>query len=143
MLHILLGHTYPFTGNSILRLLLRGIHRLHPHTSIRAPPITPVLLLAVFQVLDHGNSLECSVYACALFLFFTMSRLGSMLPSSFKSQKSHYIAYNRVNVCVSDIFIQKRFNLESGRSTFLWFDRIHRFAQLQHSHMPSPFILRG
>ena len=84
MLHILLGFSYPFTGHAILRLLLRGLHRLHPYTPNRAPPITPGILLSVFGALDHQSSLEACVFSCGLFLFFTMSRLGSMLPKSIK-----------------------------------------------------------
>ena len=100
MLHILLGHTYPFTGNAILRLLLRGLHRLHPYTPNRAPPITPDILLSVFKVLDYQSSLESSVFSCSLFLFFTMSRLGSMLPKSIKHIKrapQSFLTRTRVN----------------------------------------------
>ena len=88
MLHILLGYPYPFTGDPSLRLLLRGLHRLNPHVPNRAPPITPTHLLQVHAHLDHQDSLECTVFACSLFLFFTLSRVGSVLPRSAKKAKS-------------------------------------------------------
>lgn len=88
MLHILLGHPYPFTGDPSLRLLLRGIHRLHPHVPDRALPITPTHLLQVYTQLDHQSSLECTVFSCGLFLFFSLSRVGSVLPKSIKMTKS-------------------------------------------------------
>ena len=50
MLHILLGFSYPFTGHAILRLLLRGLHRLHPYTPNRAPPINPGIVSLYFIV---------------------------------------------------------------------------------------------
>ena len=96
MLHILTGHSYPFTGNGILRLVLRGIHRLHPFTTTRAPPVTPDILLALFRVVDHRDSLQSTVFACALLLFFTMSRLGSVLPASSKTIADHFLVADRV-----------------------------------------------
>ena len=105
MLHILMGYPYPFTGNAILHLVLRGIHRLHPYTPRRAPIITPVMLSQLHAVVDHQNSLESAVYACALFLFFTISRLGSMLPSSSKSKSGSFVSVDRVNLCDSGVVV--------------------------------------
>ena len=99
MLHILLGFDYPFSGNIILKLVLKGINRLNPHIPNRAPPITPELLMDLFYVLDYQNSLEVTVYACGLFLFFTMARLGSILPGSGKTPHNLYLIYDRVNFC--------------------------------------------
>ena len=105
MLHILCGFPYPFTGNAILKLLLRGIHRLNPYIPQRAPPVVPSMLLAVFRILDHQNSLECTSFACALLLFFTMSRLGSVLPSSSKTVPGKIISADRVNVCEAGLLV--------------------------------------
>ena len=105
MLHILTGFPYPFTGNAILRLVLRGIHRLHPYTPIRAPPVTPDILQMLFRVVDQRDSLESSVFACALFLFFTMSRLGSMLPASNKTKADHFLVADRVVSFASGLFV--------------------------------------
>ena len=105
MLHILLGYPYPFTGDPSLRLLLRGINRLHPHVPNRAPPITPGHLLRVFQHLDHQDSLECCVFSCGLFLFFSLSRLGSILPKSVKAVSrtpTKYLSRDRVDLGRSD-----------------------------------------
>ena len=105
MLHILCGESYPFTGHAILKLLLRGIHRLHPYVPHRAPPVVPEILLAVFRILDHQNSLECSTFACALLLFFTMSRLGSVLPASSKTPLGQIISADRVNLCDAGLLV--------------------------------------
>lgn len=91
VLQILLGYEYPFTGNYILRLVLRGIARMHPHTPQRAPPITPEILLKVASVVDVSSSLECTIFSCALFLFFLMARLGNVLPGSTKTALHMYL----------------------------------------------------
>lgn len=98
LLHILLGFEYAFSGNLCLRLVLRGITRLHPHVPCRAPPITPQNLLAVSQVLDHSNSLHCTVFACGLFLFFLLARLGSVLPVSARTASRLYLGRHCVSV---------------------------------------------
>ena len=105
MLHIILGHPYPFTGDAILRLLLRGLHRLHPHTPDRAPPITPQILLQVFRSMDHQSSLECCVFSCGLFIFFSMSRVGSILPKSPSTSPDKFLTKKRVNLCSPDVMV--------------------------------------
>ena len=105
MLHILCGHSYPFTGNAILRLLLRGINRLHPYVPQRAPPVVPEMLLAVYRCLDHQSSVECATYACSLFLFFTMARLGSVLPASYKTPPHKVITSDRVGACQAGLLV--------------------------------------
>ncbi len=82
MLHILLGFEYKFTGDFHLQLTMRGITRLNPHVPHRARPITPHDLNNFHRYMDHNSSLHCAVYACSLVLFFTMARLGSILPKS-------------------------------------------------------------
>ena len=90
MLHIFLGYEYPFTGNVILKLVVKGISRQHPHLPKRAPPITPGILMDVF---------------CGLFCFFTMSRLGSILPSSEKTSSKCFLTRDRVKDCEEGLII--------------------------------------
>jgi len=89
--HILLGYEYNFTSNYILKLVLRGLSRLHPHTPLRAPPMTPEILLKVASVIDVSSSFECTIFSCALFLFFLMARLGNVLPCSTNSAVRLYL----------------------------------------------------
>ncbi len=91
LLHILSGYEYVFSEDFHLRLTLRGISRLHPHVPKRAKPITPTILRMFYEKMDQNDSLHCTVYACSLLLFFTMARLGSVLPSTVASTpaKSH------------------------------------------------------
>ena len=80
MLHIFLGHEYPFSKDFHLHLTIRGIERTLLHVPRRAKPITPDILLAIQQHSHSFSSLQHTVFACGLFLFFTMARAGSVLP---------------------------------------------------------------
>ena len=90
-LHTLLGYKYDFKDDFHLQLLLRGISRLNPHVPRRAIPVTPGILRTIYHHLDQDSSLHRSVWACCLTLFYTMSRLGSILPASSKLVNTHGI----------------------------------------------------
>ena len=81
-LHSLLGFKYEFSDDFQLQLVLRGIARLNPHVPRRAKLITPEILSSVYHHMDKDSSLQRAVWACCLILFFTMTRLGSILPAS-------------------------------------------------------------
>ena len=97
MLHIFLGFEYTHADDYYLKLLLRGISRLHPHCPQRAKPITPAILLALHHHMDHSSSLHSTVFACSLILFYTMARLGSILPSSGRTPKHTFLTGDRIN----------------------------------------------
>ena len=87
MLHILHGFSGDLWEDPFLHLELRGISRLNPHVPLRAEPITPDILLAFHRQMDHNNTLHLCVWACSLFSFYLMARLGSILPSSSSTQQ--------------------------------------------------------
>ena len=97
LLHILLGFEYTFSGDFHLRLTVRGIARLNPHVPRRARPITPSDLLNFHGSMDRGCALHCAVYACSLLLFFTMSRLGSILPRSGAASGRLFLTRDCIN----------------------------------------------
>ena len=99
MLHILLGLPYHHSDDFLLRLELRGLERLHPHVPMRATPITPEILLEVHAYIDINSSLHCCVWSCSLILFFSMARLGSILPASASSPHVEFLTRDRVNFC--------------------------------------------
>ena len=105
-LHTFLGHDYDFSEDFHLQLVLRGISRLNPHVPRRAKPVTPDVLLAIYHHLNFHNSLHCTVWACCLTLFFTMARLGSILPASTKVQNTQgFLTKARVNFSREGILI--------------------------------------
>ena len=104
MLHIFLGLPYSHGEDFLLQLELRGISRLHPHVPIRAEPITPHILLQFYQLMDN-SSLHCAVWSCALVLFYTMARLGSILPSSRSTPQREFLTRDRINFCREGLLV--------------------------------------
>ena len=105
MLHIFHGLSYPHSEDFLLHLELRGISRLDPHVPVRAVPVTPDILTAFYHHMDVTESLHCSVWACSLFLFYTMARLGSILPSGPSSPLNKFLTRDRVNFSVEGLLI--------------------------------------
>ena len=98
MLHFFHGLPVSFSEDYLLQLEIQGISRLNPYVPRQATPVTPDILLSFHRHMDPNNSLHCSVYACGLFMFYTLSRLGSMLPSSKSSHKHKFLSKDRVNL---------------------------------------------
>jgi hypothetical protein len=105
MLHIFHGLPDHFSDDFMLELEMKGISRLNPHVPKRATPITPKILLIFHKYMDHTSSLHCSVWACSLFLFYTLSRLGSMLPSSTSTKTHTFLSRDRVNLSVEGLLV--------------------------------------
>lgn len=105
MLHIFHGFPDIFSDDFMLELELKGICRLHPHVPIRARPVTPDILLAFHSMMNHSDSLHCCVWACSLFLFYTLSRLGSMLPKSRSTSGQKFLTRDRVNFSIEGLLV--------------------------------------
>ena len=105
MLHIFHGLPDIFSKDFMLELEMRGIARLNPHVPQRARPVTPKILLLFYQAMDHSSSLHLSVWACSLFLFYTLSRLGSMLPTSRSTVKQKFLTKDRVNPSIEGLLV--------------------------------------
>ena len=105
VLHIFHGLPFDRSDDFLLRLELRGISRLNPHVPLRATPVTPAILLAFHRAMDHKDSLHCSVWACSLFLFFTMARLGSILPGAKTTPTHTFLTRDRVNFSKQGIVV--------------------------------------
>ena len=105
MLHIFLGFEYTFDDDFHLRLTVRGIERIHLHVPKRAKPITPAILLAIQGLSSSFSSLQHTVFACGLFLFFTLARAGSILPTSCNTPTHHFLTKDRLNFSKEGILI--------------------------------------
>ena len=105
-LHTLLGYKFQFSDDFHLQLVLRGISRQNPHVPRRASPVTPEILTKIYQHMDRDSSLHRAVWACCLVLFYTMSRLGSVLPASSKLDDTRCIlTRDRVNFCREGLLV--------------------------------------
>ena len=105
-LHSLLGYHYEFSDDFHLQLLLQGISRMNPHVPRRARPVTPGILKSIYQRMDRDSSLQRATWACSLILFYTMSRLGSVLPASSKPINTHaFLTQDRINFCREGLLV--------------------------------------
>ena len=104
MLHIFLGVPYVHAEDFLLNLELRGIARLHPHVPVRAKPITPTILVDFHRLMDN-SSLHCAVWSCCLVLFYTMARMGSILPSSGSTPRAQFLTRDRINFCQEGLMV--------------------------------------
>ena len=105
MLHILHGLPYPHSQDALLQLQLRGICRLNPHVPVRARPVTPDILLAFHRLMDDEDSLHRCVWACSLFLFYLMARMGSILPTSTSTPRTKFLTRERVNFSIQGLLV--------------------------------------
>ena len=108
LLHILLGHEYYFADNIHLRLLMKGVRRLHPHTPRRAKPVVPELLAAIAPVVDSSDTLQVATYACSLLLFHTLARLGSVLPVSTRTKPHTFLTHHYINLTSDGMLVSMR-----------------------------------
>ena len=105
-LHTFLGYKYQFSEDFHLQLVLRGISRLNPHVPQRAKTMTPEIFRSIHHTMDHDSSLQRAVWACGVMLFYTMTRLGSILPSSLKPRSSQgFLTRDRINFCAEGLLI--------------------------------------
>ena len=105
VLHIFHNLPFPHSEDHLLQLELRGIARLNPHVPVRAIPVTPAILLTFMKTMTVEDPLHCCVWAASLFLFFTMARLGSILPSAKTTPLHTILTRDRVNFSREGILI--------------------------------------
>ena len=104
-LHLFHGLSYPFTEDYLLHMELKGISRLNPHVPKRAIPVTPKILMLFHRLMNPDSTLHCNVWACCLFLFFTLSRLGSMLPRSSSTSLKAFVTKDRVRFTKEGVLV--------------------------------------
>ena len=78
---------------------------MNPHVPLRARPVTPSILQVFHTHMDHTDSLQCSVWACSLFSFYMMARLGSILPTSGSTPAYKFLTRDRVNSAVQGLLV--------------------------------------
>lgn len=86
-LHVASGLDFPSLSSFPLRLTLRGIDRLAFHCPVRAPPVTPEILLSIIRfTTSPSSSGEDVSFSCAfLFAFFLFARVSNIVPASSSS----------------------------------------------------------
>jgi len=88
-----------------LKLTRKGLARLNPHMPFRAHPVTPTILLKIFNILDLSVDSECVFWCLFLTAFFTMSRKSNLVLSE-KSKQYKMITRNNITVKDGIIFME-------------------------------------
>ena len=78
-LHLLCDVPYLGKDSVELRMLLRGIARRNPHQTKQAAPLSPNILIKLFEFVDFNNAQDCTLWALLLLAFFTMSRKSNLV----------------------------------------------------------------
>ena len=81
-LHRILDIEFPTADMMHLNLLLRGISRTKQHIVKKAAPITPGILLDIYQFINFENSFDFAIWSLILTMFFSMARKSNMVPVS-------------------------------------------------------------
>ena len=84
LLHYFAGFDFPFSDSFELKLLLRGLHRLHPHCPKQAVAISPKILLKIHRFVNMQNPLHVACWSAFLFAFLLMFRKSNLVPSSWE-----------------------------------------------------------
>lgn len=82
VLHLSCGLEFPHLERYEIKLLLRGIAKLNPHTPRQPLPITPPILARILEVLDLSLPLHASLWCCFVLSFFLFARKSNMVPPS-------------------------------------------------------------
>ncbi|CAC5360758.1 unnamed protein product [Mytilus coruscus] len=85
ILHLLLGFEFPTEDWFSIKLLFRGLSRQNPHMPHRALPITPHILLKMYEFFDMSKPSDVTFWCCFLFAFFLMVRKSNLVPTSAKN----------------------------------------------------------
>ncbi len=92
LMHILFDLPFPHIGKPELKLVIRGLARLNPFTPRQALPITPHILLDMYQVMDIQTPLHATLWCCFLLGFYLFARKSNLVPPSrFKFDSSKHL----------------------------------------------------
>lgn len=80
--HKLLGFKFPDKDEFQIKLAFKGISRLQPHCIKQALPITPEILIEIYNILDLQIAENVVFWALFVFAFFMMARKSNLVPDS-------------------------------------------------------------
>ena len=85
LLHLLLEQDCSAFKSVELKLALKGIARLNPHSPLRAKSMTPQLLLKIYQILDKNDPVDITMFALYLVAFFSLLRKSNLVCDALKN----------------------------------------------------------
>ena len=84
-LYALLDVPFPRTDNIELKLTVKGLKRLKPHTIRQAAPLSTQILHRVHGLLDLTAPFDATLWALLLLAFFTLSRKSNLVVTGQKA----------------------------------------------------------
>ena len=88
-IHTLMDIPFPDTKSLDVRLTLRGLERLTHYVPRKAVPVTPSLLVDIYNLLDMTQPIDVVFWCLFLFMFFLLGRKSQFLPDSTVKFDSH------------------------------------------------------
>ena len=79
-LHLLMGQSIAAFSDYVLQLTLMGLSRGSSHITKQARPITPEILLKIFNQLDLNNFDDAIFWAVCIMAFFLLFRKSNLIP---------------------------------------------------------------
>jgi hypothetical protein len=84
-LHHLRGFPYPQSTPYEIKLMQRGVARIHPHQVKQAAPLTLEALQAIYEVVDMSTVWGKVRWCLYLLTYYSMVRKSNMVPDSVES----------------------------------------------------------
>lgn len=75
----------PVKSDYELQMVLKGVRRIKGDQVIQKRPITPDLLISIYNVLRLADPRDACFWASALVMFFTLLRRSNVLPQNFRA----------------------------------------------------------
>lgn len=86
MLHYFNNQAFPDLKNQFqYRLLIKGLNKINLHTVKQALPITPEILIQIFNIMDFNSESESVFWCLLLTAVLIFARIGNILPKSQKA----------------------------------------------------------
>ena len=120
---------FPDLGQPVFKYQFKGITRSLSHKPTRASPLSPIILLQIFQHLDLTNPIHVNMWAVMVVGFFLFARIGNLLPKSkFSYNPNTQLSRSDVRVAEDCVVVTLKYTktIQNGE----------RYLQVPLSHSP-------
>lgn len=82
IMHLINDHKFPHLESFSYKLTIKGITRIKSHLPNRTLPVTPEILLEIFEHMQMEDQLDITFWSLFLIAFFMFSRKSNLVPIS-------------------------------------------------------------
>lgn len=101
-MHHFLGYPIEQINEFLINLSLKGIARSQPHMVKQAAPITPEILLKMYEHMNMKKSTNIVLWCLFLFAFFLFARKSNLVPTTLKDLKNSRFLLRQDVTCKGD-----------------------------------------